>query len=167
MVSNNVLFENAELRYRNFAGREGPFNSQGDRNFVIVLDPKRADQLEAEGWNVKSTKPDENDEVKRFIQVSVNYEKGRPPRVVLINSKGRMDLGAGEVDILDYMDVANWDITVNPYAWNVGDNSGIKAYLKQAFVTVEENEFDRKYADLPDANPTSRPSMTASDEEVV
>jgi hypothetical protein len=167
MTSKNELFENAQVVYRNFQGRAGMFNSEGERSFCIILDPKRADELEAMGWNVKTQKPrEEGDEEKRYIQVSVNYSKGRPPRVVMINSQGRVDLGADEVKILDFMPIVNWDIVINPYPWQVNENKGIKAYLNKAFVTIEEDAFDLKYADLPDLNPTTSPSNTTASEEV-
>src|SRR5689334_6559882 len=163
MPMNDEMFENAEVRFRNFRGAEGPFNSKGDRNFCIFLDNDRALELEAKGFNVKTTTPREDgDEPRRYIPVAVNYGKGRPPRVMLINSRGRIDLGADEVELLDYADVLNWDIVINPYEWQVNDNKGVKAYLKHAFVTINENELEKKYADVPDLNPTKSSNSTAS-----
>lgn len=166
-ITGDEAFEDAQVVFRNFAGIERQFNSAGDRNFCIVLDPERAADLERRGWNVKTLKGREDgDEDKRYIQVSVNYSKGRPPRVLLINSQGRMDLGADEVGMLDYADISRWDIIVNPYSWEVNDNKGIKAYLKRAFVTIDETEMERQYMQLPDANPTKTTSSSTASEEV-
>lgn len=160
----NLIIEDARIMFRNFAGREQQFNSAGDRNFCLMLEPELAEQLKRDGWNVKELRAREDgDEPQPYLQVSVNYGKGRPPRVVLINSRGRLDLGADEVSILDYADIKQIDVVINPYEWEVSGNSGIKAYLKNAFVTINEDALERKYADLPDANPSKVLSSTASE----
>jgi hypothetical protein len=161
MALDNLMIENANIMFRNFAGREQAFNSEGDRNFCIFLEPKLAEKLLAQGWNVKQLRArEEDDEPQSYIQVSVNYKKGRPPRVVIITSRGRLDLGADEVEMLDYADLKNVDVILNPYEWEVNGKSGIKAYLKSAFFTINEDEFDLKYADVPDANPTKNSNST-------
>lgn len=164
----NQVFQDARIIFRNFAGLEKQFNSAGDRNFCLLLDPRKAEEMRAEGWNVKQLRPrEEGDEPQDYIQVSVSYGKGRPPQVTLITNGGtkRTDLGADEVMMLDYAEVKNWDIILNPYEWEVNGNKGIKAYLKKAFVTLDEDELDRKYADLEDANPTNRSNSTANEED--
>lgn len=161
----NVVIEDAQVLFRNFAGREQQFNSAGDRNFCVILDPKQAADLKDQGWNVKELRSrEEGEEPKSYLQVSVNYGKGRPPQVVIVTSKGRIDLGADEIPMLDFADVQNWDIILNPYEWEVNGNKGVKAYLKKAFVTLNEDELDLKYADVDDTNPMSRLSSTANEE---
>lgn len=167
-VADDLIIEDAEVMFRNFAGAEKMYNSEGDRNFCIMLDPFLAEQLRDKGWNVKTLKArEEGDEPRPYIEVSVNYSKGRPPRVVLLTNGGkkRVDLGADEVSVLDYADVKLWDIVINPYKWEVGEKTGIKAYLKHAFVTLNENELEMKYADIDAENqdPTKGLNLTASD----
>lgn len=161
----NLMIEDADVLFRNFAGREMQFNSEGDRNFCVILEPKMAEQMKADGWNVKELRAlEEGDAPKQYIQVSVNYGKGRPPQVVIITRRGRIDLGADEVAMLDFADVKNWDIILNPYSWEVNGKKGVKAYLKKAFVTLNEDDLDLKYSDVPDAQtPTMVPSSIASD----
>lgn len=159
-------FEDARIVFRNFAGNEKPFNSAGDRNFCLLLDPQTAKEMQKEGWNVKQLKPrEEGDEPQDYIQVSVSYGKGRPPQVILITNGGtkRVDLGADQVFMLDFADVSNWDIILNPYEWDVNGNTGIKAYLKKAFITLNEDELDRKYADVPEANPMNLMASIVAD----
>lgn len=162
----NLMIENAQVLFRNFAGREQQFNSAGDRNFCVILDPKLAEQLKKDGWNVKELRAlEEGEEPKKYLQVSVNYGKGRPPQVVIVTRRGRIDLGSDEVEMLDYADAKNWDIILNPYSWEVNGNKGVKAYLKKAFVTINEDDLDLKYSDIPDAQtPTMASSSIASDE---
>jgi hypothetical protein len=117
----------------------------------VLLDPEVADDMAKDGWNVKSLKPrDEEDVEQAYVQVSVNF-KGRPPRIVQITSRGRTELGEHEIEILDWVDISNIDLIFRPYEWNVNGKTGIKAYLKSAFITLEEDELDAKYSQIDDA----------------
>src|SRR6478752_7148306 len=94
----SVLIKDAKLLFRNFAGRELAYNSEGDRNFHVILDPETAAELKNRNWRVKQLNSrEEGEEGEYHLKVNVNYKKGRPPRVVLVTSKGRTDLGADEV----------------------------------------------------------------------
>lgn len=165
-VREKLVIENAQLFRRNFAGREEKYNSLGDRNFVLFLEPDLADELRAEGWNIKQLKPREEGEPPRdIVEVAVNYRKGRPPRIIVISSRGRMELGADEAILVDMMAIKNFDVSIAPYQWEVNGNTGIKAYLRTAYITIDEDELDLKYAGLPDANPTSPPSTIVNEDE--
>jgi hypothetical protein len=154
-VEGTVVMEGVRLVFRNFAGKEGMYNREGDRNFSVLLDDDVADAMAQDGWNIKRLKPREEGEPEQaYLQVSVGY-KGRPPRIVMITSRGRNELGEDEVEILDWADIKNVDLIVRPYNWVIRENtpqeaSGVKAYLKSMFVTIEEDELDLKYADLDD-----------------
>jgi hypothetical protein len=145
---NTILFEDARIIFRNFAGKEGKFNREGDRNFCVLLDNDLATQLDTDGWNVKALKArEEGDPDQPYMQVSVSF-KGRPPKVVMITSRGRTDLTEDEIDLLDWADILQVDLIIRPYTWEVGGKGGIKAYLKSIFVTIEEDALDLKYADV-------------------
>ena len=152
-MAGQITIENARIIFRNFAGREGQYNREGDRSFgVIIEDPEVEKRLKLDGWNVKYLKPrDEEDEDTPWVPVSVSY-KGRPPRVVMINSRGRTDLGEDEVEVLDWMELENVDMILNPYEWNVNGKSGVKAYLKTMFATILEDDLELKYADIAEAD---------------
>lgn len=145
---NTVLMEGVRIIFRNFAGKEGMYNREGDRNFAVLLDETIAQQMLEDGWNVKYLKPRDEEELPQaYLQVSVNF-KGRPPRVVMITSRGRTNLGEDEVELLDWADIVNVDLIVRPYEWAVNGATGIKAYAQSVFVTIQEDALELKYADL-------------------
>lgn len=150
MESGLIMMEGARLVFPNFAGREGKYNREGDRSFCVLLDEDLAAQLERDGWNVKALRSrEEGDPAQPYLQVAVSF-KGRPPKVVLVTSRGRTTLGEDEVEMLDWVDRENVDLVIRPYDWNVNGKSGLKAYLKSIFVTIYEDKFDLKYADMPE-----------------
>ena len=148
---NNVLMEGVRIIFRNFAGKEGQYNREGDRNFAVLIDEKVATAMAEDGWNVKMLKPREDDgeegEPQAYLPISVNF-KGRPPRIVLITSRGRTNLFEDDIEMLDWADIINVDLIVRPYAWEVNGKSGIKAYLQSIYVTIEEDALEMKYNEL-------------------
>jgi hypothetical protein len=152
---NTVLMEGVRIVFRNFSGKEGQYNREGDRNFAALLDDSTANAMAEDGWNIKWLKPREVDEGEEetpqaYIPVSVNF-KGRPPRIVLITSRGRTNLDEDSIEMLDWADISNVDLIVRPYEWTVNGKNGIKAYLQSIYVTIEEDALELKYAELNQA----------------
>jgi hypothetical protein len=148
--------------WRNFSGKASQFNSEGDRNFAVLLPNDVAKAMSADGWNVKTTKPqDGEDEGNPYLGISVSY-KGRPPEVwVITKSRGRVKLGENEVATLDWLNYDVADVIVSPYEWVVNGKTGIKAYLQKMFVVVKEDALDLKYADVPERDQS--PAHAAQD----
>jgi hypothetical protein len=143
----SFTIEGAQIIFRNFAGNETQFNTRGDRNFAVILDPDLAEQMAKDGWNVRYLKVREEDEGAEptpYIPVKVNF-KNRPPRIVMLTDNSRTQLNESNVEVLDYADIKNVDIIATGYDWVVGPNSGTKAYLQTMFVTIEEDYLERKY----------------------
>jgi hypothetical protein len=150
---NTVLMEGVRIIFRNFSGKEGQYNREGDRNFAVLLDEPTAQAMAEDNWNVKWLRPREEEEGENpqaYLPVSVNF-KGRPPRIVLITSRGRTNLDEGSVEMLDWADILNVDLIVRPYEWTVNEKSGIKAYLQSIYVTIEEDALEIKYSELDQA----------------
>jgi hypothetical protein len=146
-----LLMEDARIVFRNFAGKEGQYNREGDRNFCVILPPDLAEAMAVDGWNIKQLRSREEGVPGDFyIQVSVGF-KGRPPTLVIISSAGRVDLGQHEAELLDWVDIKQADLIINPYHWNVNGKSGIKAYVKSLFIIINEDFLQLKYADVPQA----------------
>lgn len=140
------MIEDAVIIFRNFAGKEGQYNREGDRNFCVILPDDVATQMLEDGWNVKYLEAREEGETDTpYVMVSVNF-KNRPPRIVMLTSNARTHLGENEVEILDWADIKSTDLIARGYEWNVNGKTGTKAYLQSLFVTIEEDALERKYA---------------------
>lgn len=150
MVNNNIVVENARIGFRNFSGKEGKYNREGDRSFCWFIDDRDlAATLKQDGWNVRELKPRENgDSPQPYLNVSVNY-KNIPPKIVLITSRGKNNVSEEEVGMLDWAEIKTIDMIIRPYNWNFNEREGVKAYIKSMYITIEEDEFAQKYADPP------------------
>ena len=148
---NNVTIENAQLIFRNFAGAQTTYNTKGKRNFCVFIDDQAVvEDMISDGWNIKFTKPrDEEDEPRAYLQVTVAYDK-YPPTVVAVTSKAKKLLKEDKIGELDWLQIEEASIVIRPYTWEVNGKSGIKAYLKAMKVRIYEDEIFKDIAELPE-----------------
>ena len=153
-VTETVSIEHADILFRNFSGAQSAYNPAGSRNFcVIIPDEGLAQKMLEDGWNVKRLRPrNEGDPERPYIQVNVSFS-GRPPMIKMFSSSGQTVLDEESVSMLDFVDIENVDLIVSPYNWTVNGKSGVKGYLRSMYITIQEDEFAKKYAnsdeDLP------------------
>lgn len=149
-IESNIKIENAKIIFPNFSGKETKFNRLGNRNFnILIEDHGFAEQLMADGWNVRPlAKRDEDDEQHYTMNVQVRFYGGIPPRVWLVTMRGKTMLNEATIGELDYAEITNVDLVIRPYNWDISGKTGVKAYLKTMYVTIEEDEFADKYADF-------------------
>lgn len=144
-----VNLENVRIGFKNFEGREGAYNQAGARSFAVFLDATTAEKMAADGWNVKFPKDYEGadpDDLSRdpYLPVAVGFDY-YPANVFLISNGKPTKLTEEEVQMLDWAEITNVDLVLRPYEWSVNRNSGIKAYLKSGYFTIETDAFASKY----------------------
>lgn len=142
---NNLVVENARIIFRNFSGAPSQYNTTGKRTFSIVLDEDVAKKLKDDGWNVKPLKARDPEDPQEYqLPVEVKYAK-YPPKIFMVNGRSKTLLTEETVGNLDYLDIENIDIVVNPSEWEFGGKSGVKAYVKEMYVVVATDYFANKY----------------------
>ena len=146
-----LIIEGVRLVFRNFSGAKGKYNAEGMRNFGIILSDELAQSLEKEGWNVKYLKPrEEEDSPQPWLKVKVSY-RVRPPKVVLITSRGKTELDEDALHILDWAEISGADVKISGSRWEFDDEEGLSAYLDSIYITIIEDALELKYADVPDS----------------
>ena len=133
--------------WRNFSGRGDQFNREGTRVFNIGLPEDVALAVKAEGLNVKAKETDEG-EVRYHLKVEASW-KIKAPQIYLISGNSRTLLSEELVGILDDAEIVKADIVIDPSFYDINGRTGYKAYLKKAFITIEQDDLDREYQDIP------------------
>jgi len=150
----DIHIEDARIGFRNFAGAEKPFNPPGKRNFCVFLETDLAIILEEDGWNVRWLTPRDVDEDKQgYLQVAVAFENF-PPKIKMYSSRGETVLDEESVSLLDWAEIDEIDLVIRPYSWILHEGTknekrGIKAYIKNMYVKIKEDEFEKKWANAP------------------
>lgn len=147
-----LIIENAEILprgFRNFSGKEGTFNREGDRFFNIRLDDEELIKFLLDyGWNVRElASREEGEEPGHILQIKVSF-KNYPP--VIHRHVGTIDtlLDVDTVGQLDSDRILGADIVINPSHWEVNGKSGTAGYLASAHITVENRDyFSDKYGE--------------------
>ena len=146
---NNINIEGAIVIWKNFSGERDKFNP-GKRGFSVVIDDAvMADELRNEGWNLKDRPLQEGaDPSEQEWTLPVKLNMNRYTQVWLIVGNHKTLLDENTVAQLDVVDFVNCDISIRPYEWEMGGRAGITAYVDSMYVTIRENKFAEKYADL-------------------
>lgn len=151
-VTNNIVIKDARMLFKNFSGVEKQYNLPGQRNFCAIIEPKLASILEADGWNIRWPDPDpDGDARKPYIQVTVSFENF-PPMIRVLTNQNEKIIEEDEVNMLDWADIKRVDVVIRPYNWVLypgkkNEKTGVKAYLKEMKVTLQESELDKESDD--------------------
>ena len=146
---NNINIEGATIIWKNFSGERDRFNP-GKRGFSVVIDDAvMADELRQEGWNIKERPLQEGaDPSEQEWTLPVKLNMNRYTQVWLIVGNHKTLLDKNTIAQLDVVDIIDCDISIRPYEWEMSGRTGITAYVDSMYVTIRENKFAEKYADL-------------------
>lgn len=146
---NSINIEGANIIWKNFSGERDRFNP-GKRGFSVVIDDAvMADELKQEGWNVKERPLQEGaDPSEQEWTLPVKLNMNRYTQVWLIVGNHKTLLNEDTVAQLDVVDITDCDLSIRPYEWEMSGRTGITAYVDSMYVTIRENKFAEKYADL-------------------
>ena len=147
--------EKAELKgykitFKNFTGRESAngYNRAGNRNFNVILDDDTAQQMLADGWNVRIKEFDDGSH-RNTLQVAVRYDIERfRPTIYMVSPKSngkylKRALNEDTVTELDSATVVSANMILNPSPWhNAMGGGGIKAYLTLGYFVIEKDPFE-------------------------
>lgn len=152
-MTNEILkMDNVRIVFRNFAGRASQFNREGDREFSVVIDDVDvANALVEDGWNVHIKAPrEEGDKPFCFLKVKVKFSRVNPrlnPKIYLKSGRNLNTLDEETVNMLDGIDIANVDLDIRPYHYDVKGEQGVSAYLQSICVTQEVDRFQQRFAE--------------------
>lgn len=147
-----LRLEGVKVIFKNFRGEKGTYNEAGVRSFSILIDDMdMAAELIVDGWALKPLRNEEEEVDAYHLPVKVNYSGRTLPRIykVTLSTGGQLQLDEKTIDMLDYLPIDYIDVILNPYQWEVRGETGVKAYIQTAYVVIEENELDIKWANLP------------------
>ena len=170
-VNSMIQIDDGKIIFKpNFSGEPDKFNSKGGRRyFNIVLEdqgkypdqlvtqryggqPLSVDKLIEDGWNVKFTRPRDEDEAPTpYIEVSVTFG-AVPPKIVEVTSKNQLQLDEDTVGTLDHDQLERIDLDIRPYNWEVNEKHGVKAYLKTMYAKIVEDRFTDRYGSFRDGD---------------
>lgn len=150
-VTKNIEIENAHIFFKNFSGAPTKFNPNGGRRdfCVAIPDADMAQKMRDDGWNVRVLAPrEEGDTPLNYLRVNVGFGDRVSPHILMIANGTQTVLDESDVGNLDTADIKSVDLIIRPYNWEVGANSGVSAYLKAMYVTIELDRFALKYAKM-------------------
>jgi hypothetical protein len=143
-----LQIENARIVFRNFAGEADKYNRAGDRNFAVVIPNQEiADELIANGWNVKIKDPREgydDDGPFMYLQVKVKFND-RGPGAYVVSGDSVTRLNEDTIGMLDDIDILSVDMDLRPYDWEVNGKTGRSAYLQVINVVQNIDRFGAMY----------------------
>ena len=173
MNGENLVFDNARICFRNFAGQESKYNRAGARNFSVIIPSKEAAvALYNDGWNVAvkpQTQEDKEaikmgknliekiaileangsaDDALYHLKCNVNMESKKPPKIYIVAGKKKRPIQqtVDTIAQIDVLDIAYCDIVIHPYVWENPMGSGVTAYLDTMYVVINADPFADKYA---------------------
>ena len=119
MIGNIVEVRDTRFIFRtNFAGDPAKDRFKDTRRKAsLIIPPDLANDLIAEGFNVKQTQPsDEYDRpAEYYVNIIANYNSRVQPRIFLVNGNTVTKLDENTVGLIDDIRVENVNVILNPW----------------------------------------------------
>lgn len=143
-----LQIDDCRIIHRNFEGRKGMYNNAGDRSFsVIINDEKIAEELKAEGYNVRIKPPREDGDIPfMYLPVKVKFN-ANGPLAYLLSNDNLTRLTEETIKCLDNVSIESVDLDINPYDWERNGEFGRSAYLGSIRVTQRVDRFMQEYTE--------------------
>lgn len=143
----SLVIKDAEIYFKNFRGRELPFNPAGKRTFCVRIDGRKARKLKKDGWSIKTMYINRSRTKTRWYLPVTIYESYADTKinskVVAIISGGNIKtcklLHGNSLGLLDVVDIEHLNMVIRGYEYNVNGRHGIKAYLRNADFYISDN----------------------------
>lgn len=170
----NVLFENCNIDFSNFAGEGSKYNKAGERDFTLSINdeesatalrdqgwgmqavtnnPAERERLEAAGWrNVKLNEYVDETKFRLKVKISFNPPSPRiaPSKITTYCGRVVTDISEAAAAKLDGLigRFESVDVEVRPRWWldDATNEWNIKAYLHDMRIVLQSSKLDEKYA---------------------
>ena len=164
-----LQINDARIMFKNFSGKEGPYNREGERSFSLIiagglLDDGRSKPREVDaeemaqalmnetnrygvGWNIKIKPPREEGE-DAFMRLPVKIStKNRVP-AIFVNSAGRVRrLDEETMGMIDDLAIRSVNLDIRPFDGEMRGEGFRSAYLDSIEVIQEIDRFTARYAE--------------------
>lgn len=144
----HLQIDGARICYRNFTGKAGEYNAEGDRNFSLIIpDQDMAQKLIDDGWKVVIKENNDPDATPfMHMPIKVRFSKnGSGIPVWLISGSSRIRLDENTIGRLDRIQIESVDMDIRPWDWQKGNRSGRAAYLHAIRVYQKIDRFTAEY----------------------
>ena len=136
-----LIAEDAKIiqRWSNFRGLGSRFNAEGNRNFDLIIPDEMAEEMRADGWNIKQTRGSDEYPAEYYTNVNISWAKF-PPSVNFITSRGETAVDESVIGQLDTAEIERMDIAINlSYRKKDDGSTGIKGYVQTMDVWLYED----------------------------
>jgi hypothetical protein len=164
---NDLEIEDANIKWAwsHFNGAADTFNTEGDRNFVVVLDPEDARALMEipDGWSIKEYPGrEEGDDPEFTIKIKISY-RFEAPKIFFLKEKEVVDPETGqttmklrkfrvenesELNDITRGTVKRIDFKASPSRWVRNGEAGVTPYLSEMYVHMVESKIGSMYDDV-------------------
>ena len=163
-----LQIDDARIMFKNFSGREGAYNREGERSFSLIIaggildDGREVRELNADemaqalmnetnrygvGWNIKIKPPREEGE-DAFMRLPVKIStKNRIPAIYLNSAGNVRRLDEDTMGIIDDMAIRSVNLDIRPYDGEIRGEAFRSAYLDSIEVIQEIDRFTARYAE--------------------